>query len=220
MIGSRLIAWSYFLMSSLAHISAFSIRCLSSPFSTISRRFGLWARVGDDIVDFSGLLIVLATLNALCRTTSVMVSLMVSMSSSFFSVSNRFISSSWNSLFFVPICLASTLHGFLVIHLFFSTSKRSLMLLIAIVWFMPMLTLLKTYVCDDVWLPRMLSISVFVTPFGPFHVHLPSERLYSSFHTFLMLPILLRCRLFRFSIRAQICSLPFSEGWFVSLFAH
>ena len=97
-------------MSSLAHISMFSIRCLSSPFSTISRRFALWARVGDDIVDFSGLLIVFATLDALCRTMSVMVSLMVSMSSSFCSIS------SWNSAFVVPICVAYTLDGFLVIY--------------------------------------------------------------------------------------------------------
>ena len=58
--------WLYFLMSSLAfflmvlHISAYSIRCLLSLFSAISRRFVTSARVGDDILDFSGLLIVLA----------------------------------------------------------------------------------------------------------------------------------------------------------------
>ena len=44
------------------HISAYSIRCLSSPFSTISRRFVIRACVGDDILDFSDLLIALATL--------------------------------------------------------------------------------------------------------------------------------------------------------------
>ena len=52
-------------MSSLAfllmvlHISAYSIRCLSSPFPAISRRFVIRARVGDDILDFSGFLVAL-----------------------------------------------------------------------------------------------------------------------------------------------------------------
>ena len=66
------------------------------------------AIVGDDILDFSGLLIALATLGVLCWIMSVMVSLMVSMSSSSCNVSNRFLNSSWNSMFFDPICLAST----------------------------------------------------------------------------------------------------------------
>ena len=48
------------------HISAYSIRCLLSPFSAISRRFVIRARVGGDIIDCCGLLIVLATLDALC----------------------------------------------------------------------------------------------------------------------------------------------------------
>ena len=71
MIVSRIISLLYFPMSSLTfflmvlHISAFSIRCLSSPFSTISCRFVIRVRVGDDILDFSGLLIALATLDAL-----------------------------------------------------------------------------------------------------------------------------------------------------------
>ena len=68
-------------------ISAYSVRCLSSPFSIISRRFIIRARVDDDILDFSGLLIGLATLDALCWIMAVMVSLMVSMSSSSCSVS-------------------------------------------------------------------------------------------------------------------------------------
>ena len=46
----------------------------------MSRRFNTRARVGDDILYFS---IALATLEALCWIKSVMVSLMVSMSSSF-----------------------------------------------------------------------------------------------------------------------------------------
>ena len=55
--------WLYFLMSCLAfllivlHSSASSIRCLSSPYSTISRCFIIRAGFYDDIVDFSGLLI-------------------------------------------------------------------------------------------------------------------------------------------------------------------
>ena len=81
MIVSRMISWLYFLMPSLVfllmifYISAYFIRCLSSPFSTISRRFVTRARVG-------GLLIALATLDAPCWNVSFMVSLMVSMSSS------------------------------------------------------------------------------------------------------------------------------------------
>ena len=81
-------SWLYFLMSSLAfflmilHISAYSIRCLLSPFLAISRRFFMRARAGDDILDLCSLLIALATLDALCWIMSVMVSLMVSMSSS------------------------------------------------------------------------------------------------------------------------------------------
>ena len=54
------------------------------------------ARTGDDILDFSGLLIALATLDALCWIKSVMVSLMVSMTSSFYSVLNRFLNANCN----------------------------------------------------------------------------------------------------------------------------
>ena len=81
MIVSRMISWLYFLMPSLVfllmifYISAYFIRCLSSPFSTISRRFVTRARVG-------GLLIALATIDTPCWNVSLMVSLMVSMSSS------------------------------------------------------------------------------------------------------------------------------------------
>ena len=71
------------------HISAYSIRCLLSPFPAISRRFVIRARVGDDILDFCGLLIALATFDALVGwIVSVMVSLILSMSSSSCSVSN------------------------------------------------------------------------------------------------------------------------------------
>ena len=55
---------SFFWMD--LHISAYSIRCLSSPVSTISRRFVIRVRVDDDILDFSGLLTALATLGVLC----------------------------------------------------------------------------------------------------------------------------------------------------------
>ena len=48
------------------HISAYSIRCLLSPFPAIYRRFVIRALVGDDILDLCGLLIALATLDSLC----------------------------------------------------------------------------------------------------------------------------------------------------------
>ena len=73
-----------------------------------------------------------------------MVSLMVSMSSSSYSVSNRFLNSSWNSIFFDPISVASTLGGPLVINCFVSTSTSSLLLLITIHWSLPVLTVLMT----------------------------------------------------------------------------
>ena len=74
------------------HITIFLIRCLSSSFCIVSRRFFVRARVGDDILNFSGLLIALATLATLCLIISVMVSLMVAMSSST-CVFNRFLNS-------------------------------------------------------------------------------------------------------------------------------
>jgi len=52
-------------------ISAYSIRCLSSPFSAISRRFVIRAIVGDAILGLCGLLIALATTDALCWIVSV-----------------------------------------------------------------------------------------------------------------------------------------------------
>ena len=67
------------------------------------------AQVGDDILDSSGLLIALVTLDALCWIMYVMFLLMVSMSSSSFCDSNRFLNSSWNSIFFDSICEASIL---------------------------------------------------------------------------------------------------------------
>ena len=107
MIVSRMISWLYFLMSSFAfvlmflYISAFSIRCLLSPFSAIFRRFVITARFGDAILDFCGLLLSLATPDAVCWIMSVMISLMVSMSSISCSVSNRFLNSTWNSVFVI-----------------------------------------------------------------------------------------------------------------------
>ena len=56
-------------------------------------------------------MIALATRDALSWIMYVTVSLIVSMSSSFCSVTNRFLNSSWNSIFFDPICVASTLGG-------------------------------------------------------------------------------------------------------------
>ena len=104
----------------------------------ISCCFFIRARVGDEILDFCGLLIALATLDALCWIKSVMVSLMVSMSSSSCSVSNRFLNSSWKLIFFDPIRVASNLGGLLVINSFLSTSTSSLMMRITSLWSLPM----------------------------------------------------------------------------------
>ena len=112
------------------HISAYSLRYLLSRFPAISRRFVIKVRVVDDIPHLCGLLIALATLDALCWIKFVMVSLMVLMSSISFSVSNRFLSLSWNSICFDPIRVACNIGGFLVIIVFLSTSTPSLMLLI------------------------------------------------------------------------------------------
>ena len=78
-----------------------------SPFSAIHRPFVIGALVGEDILDLCGLLIALAILDALCWIMSEM----ASKSSSYCSVSNRFLSSSGNSIFFDPIRVASTLGG-------------------------------------------------------------------------------------------------------------
>ena len=107
---------AFFLM--VLHISTYSNCCLSSSFSTISRRFVMRVRVDDAILDISGLLIALATLDALCLILSVVVSLMVSMSSSSCNLSNRFLNSSWNLIFFDPIYVSSTPGGFLGIKCF------------------------------------------------------------------------------------------------------
>ena len=110
---------SYLAFFLVLHISAYSIRCLLSPFPAISRCFVIRARVGDDILDLCGLLIALATFDALCWIMSVMVLLMVSISSSSCSVANRFLNSSWNSIFFDPISIASTLgRHFFPFHLY------------------------------------------------------------------------------------------------------
>ena len=79
---------SYFLFDGLAYFCIlYSV--FFSPFPDISRRFVIRALVGDDTLDFCGLLIGLATLDALCWIMSVMVSFTVSISSSSCSVSNR-----------------------------------------------------------------------------------------------------------------------------------
>ena len=65
---------------------------------------------------------------------------MVSMSSSSCSVSNRFLNSSWKSIFFYPICVAPTLSGLLDINCVLS----SLLELTAFMGSFPMLTWLMT----------------------------------------------------------------------------
>ena len=147
---SRMISWLYFLMSCLDfflmvwYISAYCIRCLVSPFTASSRRFVIRAGVGDDILDFYCLVIVLATLDALCWIMAEMVSLMVSKASNYCSVADLFLNSSWNSIFFDPICAASTLGGLLIINLFLSASTSSLIFLITGLWSIAVLTWLVT----------------------------------------------------------------------------
>ena len=99
---------AFFLM--ILHISAYFNSSLLSPFPTISCRFDIRAHIGDDILDFSCLLIALATLDALCWIMYMMISLMVSMSSSFCNVSNRFRNSCWNSGVFNPMRVVSDVH--------------------------------------------------------------------------------------------------------------
>ena len=78
---------SCFLFDGLAYFCVLYTLFLS-PLSTIAQRFVVTARGGDDILDFSGLLVALATVGVLCWNMSVIVSLMVSMSSSSCCVSN------------------------------------------------------------------------------------------------------------------------------------
>ena len=104
-------------MSSLAfffvvlHIYAYFIRCLSSPFSIFTRRFAIRDRAWWRFAEFHWLLIVLYSLDTFRCIMPMVVSLMLSMSSSYWSVWNRLIISSWNSIFFGSICAASTLGG-------------------------------------------------------------------------------------------------------------
>ena len=84
---------------------------------------------------------------------SVMVSLIVSMSSSSCSISNRFLNSSWNSVICYPICVTSTLgtwplgHHFFSFHLYvqFDVAHNH-----SVVTFNVDLVD-DCYVCDNVW---------------------------------------------------------------------
>ena len=144
MIVSRMISWLYYLMSSVAlffmvlHISAYSVLCFPSPFSTVSRRFVIRAHIGDDLLHFSDVLISSASVDALCWIIYVMVSFMVSIvlvvtrigfsiqvrirSSLILFVWHLLLVASWSSTFF------------------HSKSTSSLMLLITILRSLPMLT--------------------------------------------------------------------------------
>ena len=53
---------SFAFVLMVLHMSTCPNRCLSSPFSISSRRFVIRARVGDDILEFIGVLIAFATL--------------------------------------------------------------------------------------------------------------------------------------------------------------
>ena len=143
-------------MSSIAvflmvlHISGYSIIYSLSLFPAISRRFVIRARVDDNILDFCCLLIAFDMLDALCWIMAVMASFTVSMSSNFCTVLNRFLNSSWNSIFFDPIRVASTLSNLFVIIVFLSTSTSILMLVKTCLWSLPMLT----------WLMNVTSLTI------------------------------------------------------------
>ena len=68
----------------ILHLPAYTNLCIYSPFSTISRRFFISGRVGDDILEVSGLLIALATFDALCWIMDVMISTIITLSSSYY----------------------------------------------------------------------------------------------------------------------------------------
>ena len=70
-----MVVFAFFLI--VLHFSAYSMRCLMSPFPAISRRLVIRARIGDNILHLCALIIVLASLDALCWIISVMVSLIV-----------------------------------------------------------------------------------------------------------------------------------------------
>ena len=74
-----------------------------------------------------------------------MVSLMVSTSSSSCSVSNRFLNSTWNSIFFDPICAASTKLFYFDLNVQFYVAHNH-----SVVTFNVDLVD-DCYVCDDVW---------------------------------------------------------------------
>ena len=142
-----------------------------------------------------------------------MVSLNVSMSSSSCRVSNRFLNSSWNSIFFDHIRVAYTLGGLLVIHFVLSITTSSSMLLITSLWSLSMLTWLMTVtsVTMSGLFVRMWSISVVVRPFGLFHVHLlPAFFWNMVFMISYFLDVAHSTKALSFlSIPAQICPLPF-----------
>ena len=179
MILFRMLSWLYFLISSLVFF-------LCSIFLHILFLVYLPSFPSQLVV--SSLAFVLVTISCISRGLSnaydtlvaplwimyVMFSLMMSMSSSSCRVSNRFLNSSRNSIFFGPVYFVSVLGNFLVITVFFSISTSSLMLLITILKSIPMLTWLTTVtsltICD--LFVRVYSISNFATLFGLFHVHL------------------------------------------------
>ena len=104
---------SCFLFDGLAYFCVhYSLFIVAVP-----RRFSNRARVGDDSLDLCGLLIALPTIDAHCWLMLTMVSLMVSMSSSFCNVSNLFLNSILSSIFFDPIRVTSVLGSLLVINM-------------------------------------------------------------------------------------------------------
>ena len=90
------------------HISAFTVRCVSSPFPTVP----------DDMLNFSGFSVALVTLVVHWWIMPVMPSLMVLMSFSYSSISVPFCNSSSNSII-DPICVVYILDGLLVTSFFF-----------------------------------------------------------------------------------------------------
>ena len=113
MIGSYMICWFYFLMYFSAflllvlHISAFTVRCVSSPFPTVA----------DNMLNFNGFSVALVTIFVHWWIMPVMPSLVVFMSFSSCSISVPFCKSSSNSNY-DPVRVVYIVDGLLVITFF------------------------------------------------------------------------------------------------------
>jgi len=174
-----MIIWLYVLVSFFAfflkilHICEYSIRCLLSPFSTISSRFVIRACVGDDILDVIGLLL------ACVR---------VSMSFISCSASYRCLNSIWKSRHQHCASSVSYVQSDVAHNHFVAIFNVDLVD--------------DCYVCDVVWpvCYDAINLGLRYTGWAFSYPSLSNFLLKHGIHDFdfLVLPILPRCRLFRF----------------------